>query len=144
MRYFLLSLALVAYIVAFFPTPVSADPSTGTWLNMGTTSVMTVVRPGSTAVFAFPVGTANSTLITVAAPNADICFDADTAGAGGTGRATAKMALTAAGSDNAAITLPALVTTNLDCNPIVTGTYWVQIDTAATAAENPVVVIFGR
>ena len=59
-------------------------------------------------------------------------------------RSTLKLALTTAGDDDAAITIPALYTTNLDCRPIVSGKYWVQIDTAATASEAPIVVIFGR
>jgi len=139
----LILLAFAGLLLAFAP-PAFADASTGTWVKFGTTETTNRVGSGQAVVFAFPSGTSNSALLSVTAKDADVCFDDDTAGSGGTGRATLKLALTTAGSDNAAITVPALYTTNLDCRPIVSGKYWVQIDTAATASENPIVVVFGR
>ena len=122
----------------------SADPSTGAWVKFGSTNETSQVGSGQAVTFSFPVGAVNSKLIHVNAKDADICFDADTGGAGGAGIATVKLALTPGGDDDAAITLPALVLTNLDCNPIVSGSYWVHIATAASGVENPIVVIFGR
>lgn len=142
MRFILFSLAFAAAVA--FSLPASADPSTGDWLKFGSTTTTSSVGSNQSVVFSFPVGAVNSKLIHVNAKEADICFDADTGGTGGSGLATVKLALTPGGDDNAAITLPALVLTNLDCNPIVSGSYWVNIDTAASGVENPIVVIFGR
>lgn len=136
-------LALILFLV-MGSSPALGDISTGVWTKFGQTTPALTVNSGDAAVFAFPVGAVNSKLIHVNAKNADVCFDADTGGSGGAGRATLKLALTPAGDDDAAITLPALVLTNLDCNPIVSGYYWVNIDTAASGSEIPIVVILGR
>ena len=139
-----LSFIVALGVLLAMPHLAAADPSTDTWVKFGTTSATKTVSSGNIVVFTFPVGGVNSTLITVTAKMADACFDADTGGAGGTGRATLKLALTAAGSDNAAITVPALITDNTDCIELIRGTYWAQIDTAATASEVPTIVIYGR
>lgn len=140
----LLSLLAALGAMLVFAQPAAADPSTDTWVKFGTTTAVENVSGGNTVVFAFPVGAVNSTIITVTAKIADVCFDADTGGSGGTGRVTLKLALTLDGSDDAAIVVPALITNNSDCIEIIAGKYWAQIDTAATSAEIPIVVIKGR
>ena len=123
-QFFVLAALLLA-------APALADPGSSTWTKFGSTQTVSRIQSGQTAQMVFTAGATNSVLLEVAA-TADICFDPDVLTSGGTARITAKRALTTAGSDDAAITVPAIPFDGSNCRQIEAGPYWIQVDTAAT------------
>ena len=134
----------LALAIGLAPGLAHADPSTTAWVLFGTATETTSVSSGKTVSYSPIAAAANSTLLYISAEIADACFDPNTAGGAGSSRVTLKRALTAAGSDNAAIAIPALPVDGTDCVVLVAGLYWAQIDTAATGAETPILVVTGR
>lgn len=139
MRY--LATLLAAVLVAF---SAAADPGAGQWINAQSLNADETVNHPDTLLYAI-TSSAESKIVDVTTPKADLCFDPNLNATGGAARISAYRIITKTNATIAgSILLPSIPIDNSDCIVLVQGSYWVEVTTGPAGGEAPIVSITGR
>lgn len=140
-------LVLIVAMALAIAAPAFANPGVEPWVKdsqSAATTETTFVSAGGAVYLSLNSGSGNSKVLRVSAAQADLCFDPDVGGTGGSARVNVYRALDYNDTTNAAILVGAPPFDGSDCIEITIGRYWIEVTTAATGGEVARVLVQGR